>query len=81
MNQHAKLLRMCTLSVAWLLPVIAPAFAQDTLTYETHVRPILTEHCIACHGPTKQLSSFRLDRKSSAMLGGDFGEPAIAPGK
>ena len=81
MNQHAKLLRMCTLSVAWLLPVIAPAFAQDTLTYETHVRPILTEHCIACHGPTKQLSSFRLDRKSSAMLGGDFGEPAIVPGK
>jgi hypothetical protein len=80
-NQLAISLRMCTLMIPWLLSAMAPAFAQDTLTYEMHVRPILTQHCLACHGPAKQMSSFRLDRKSSAMLGGDFGEPAIVPGK
>jgi mono/diheme cytochrome c family protein len=80
-NQHAKLLRMCALSIAWLLSVTTSAFAQDTLTYETHVRPILSQHCLACHGPAKQMSSFRLDRRNSAMLGGDFGEPAVIPGK
>lgn len=79
-NQPAKSLRMCTLMIAWLLSAVAPASAQDLLTYEMHVRPILTQHCLACHGPAKQMSSFRLDRKSSAMIGGDFGEPAIVPG-
>jgi mono/diheme cytochrome c family protein len=80
-NQLAKSLRTCTLSIPWLLSGMAPAFAQDRLTYEMHIRPILTQHCLACHGPDKQMSSFRLDRKSSAMLGGDFGEAAIVPGK
>lgn len=81
MNQSAKLLHMCALIIAWLLSVTISAFAQDILTYETHVRPILSQHCLACHGPSKQMSSFRLDRRNSAMLGGDFGEPAVIPGK
>jgi mono/diheme cytochrome c family protein len=80
-NQPAKKLWMCTLMIAWLLSAVTPAFAQESLTYETHVRPILTQHCLACHGPAKQMSSLRLDRKNSAMLGGDFGEPAIVAGK
>jgi mono/diheme cytochrome c family protein len=54
--------------------------AQETLNYESHIQPIFAEHCFACHGPDKQSSSFRLDRKSSAFQGGDYGEPAIVPG-
>jgi len=44
------------------------------------VRPILAEHCYACHGPSKQKGGLRLDRKPAAFKGGDSG-PVIVPGK
>ncbi|HVJ81290.1 MAG TPA: DUF1549 domain-containing protein, partial [Planctomycetia bacterium] len=50
----------------------APDFMRD-------VRPILARNCFSCHGPDKQKNGFRLDRKKSAMAGGDGG-PAIVPG-
>jgi hypothetical protein len=43
------------------------------------VRPILAEKCYGCHGPQKQKSDLRLDRKASALRGGAEG-PAIVPG-
>jgi hypothetical protein len=44
------------------------------------VRPILARHCLGCHGPSKQKSGLRLDRKAAALKGGDGG-PVIVPGK
>jgi len=43
------------------------------------VQPILERHCYSCHGLEKQKSSYRLDVRSVAMKGGDYGEPAIVP--
>ncbi len=50
------------------------------IEFARDVRPIFESHCISCHGLQKQESNFRLDLRSSAMEGGDFGEPAIVPG-
>ena len=44
------------------------------------VKPILDALCLACHGPTKQRSGLRLDRKDDALKGGDSGR-AIVPNK
>ncbi len=48
--------------------------------FENHVRPVLVEHCIKCHGPKKAESGLRLDRRATALAGGDSG-PAVVPGQ
>ncbi len=52
----------------------------DALDYfETHVRPVLAEHCIECHGPERQKMGLRLDRRAGMLQGGESG-PALVPG-
>ncbi len=60
------------LSAAPLCPAID--FVRD-------VEPILRERCLDCHGPDKQKSGFRVDRRSSLLSGGEIGEPAVVPGE
>jgi uncharacterized protein DUF1549/uncharacterized protein DUF1553/cytochrome c len=50
-----------------------PDFARD-------VQPMLTAHCVMCHGPQKQENGLRLDSGSGALRGGDSG-PAVTRGK
>src|SRR6478736_4370835 len=33
------------------------------------IRPLLTERCVGCHGPTQQQAGYRLDRRSGAFGG------------
>lgn len=47
--------------------------------FEKHVRPVLVERCIKCHGAQKQEAGFRFDSRS-AMIEGSGGTPAIVPG-
>ncbi|RLS79774.1 MAG: DUF1553 domain-containing protein [Planctomycetota bacterium] len=56
-----------------------PAFnAEQLRQFETHVRPILDEHCLKCHGSTKQWASLRLDSRDAILKGGDSGPAAVA---
>jgi hypothetical protein len=48
--------------------------------FEARVRPILVEHCYECHGPQKQESGLRFDRRKIALAGGDNG-PVVVPGQ
>lgn len=48
--------------------------------FEQHVRPILAQHCLKCHGATKQEGKLRLDSLSSMLKGGESGA-ALVPGK
>ncbi len=48
--------------------------------FETHIRPLLVEHCHKCHGPKKQKGGLRLDARSLILAGGESG-PAMVPGK
>ena len=52
----------------------------DVAFFESKVRPVLSEHCHKCHGPTKQWSGLRLDSQEAILKGGDNG-PAIVPEK
>ncbi|MDG3005580.1 PSD1 and planctomycete cytochrome C domain-containing protein [Paludisphaera mucosa] len=47
--------------------------------FETEIRPLLVEHCQACHGPEKQKGGLRLDARPALVEGGDTG-PAMVPG-
>ncbi len=58
----------------------APADRAAAAEFENRVRPLLVEHCLACHGPKKQESNLRLDSRAAIMQGGDSG-PAIVAGK
>ncbi len=53
--------------------------AQAVDSFEKHIRPLLAEHCIECHGEKKVKGGLRLDSRASAFAGGDLG-PAIIAG-
>jgi cytochrome c553 len=57
----------------------APPFDRR-IDFDRDIRPLLAQHCYACHGPSKQKGGLRLDRKPAALKGGDSG-PVIVPGK
>ncbi len=46
--------------------------------FENHVRPLLIEKCVGCHGARKQESGLRVDSRQALIFGGDSG-PAIQP--
>lgn len=55
------------------------AFSDEQLRhFETNVRPILDEHCLKCHGSTKQWAGLRLDSREAILKGGDSGPAAVA---
>jgi hypothetical protein len=57
------------------------AFSSDDLKFfETHVRPLLTEHCFECHSADKQKGQLRLDSREAMLIGGESGA-SIEPGK
>ncbi|MEX2593771.1 MAG: PSD1 and planctomycete cytochrome C domain-containing protein [Anditalea sp.] len=59
--------------------------SNDQISYNFHVRPILSDNCFACHGPdaNKQEAGLRLDLEESAYaaLKETPGAHAIVPGK
>jgi cytochrome c553 len=57
-----------------------PPPADRRIDFDRDVRPLLVKHCYRCHGPEKQRSGLRLDRKADALKGGDDG-PVIISGK
>ena len=56
------------------------ASREEEAFFETKVRPVLAEHCFACHGPKKQKAGLRLDSRPAILEGGNSG-PAIVVGK
>ena len=60
--------------LAVLVSALPPAPADDPpVDFDAQVRPIFREYCLSCHGPDKQKSGLRLDRKADALKGGDLG--------
>src|SRR6185436_8001944 len=47
--------------------------------YSTGIKPLLTKHCVKCHGAQKQQSGLRIDSAQGIRDGGDTG-PAIVAG-
>jgi Protein of unknown function (DUF1553)/Protein of unknown function (DUF1549)/Planctomycete cytochrome C len=66
------------IAIAVLVIAAGPLPAQDRLGFNRDVRPILADHCFACHGPdkAKRKAKLRLDERASAVE-----KRAIVPGK
>jgi hypothetical protein len=47
--------------------------------YARQVKPLLTRHCVACHGAARSRAGLRLDTAAAALRGGKDGS-AIVPG-
>ena len=65
-----------------------PSFSlPETVSFNQHIRPILSDSCFACHGPDvdNQLSPFRLDTEEASRTNlakeGDPPRYGIVPGK
>ena len=67
-------------AVVAVLLLRSPLPVADTIDFEQQIRPILREHCVGCHGPSKQKNGLRLDSKTLAFKGGDGGA-VIVPSK
>lgn len=52
----------------------------EDINFLADVQPVLTAHCVKCHGVEKQKGGLRLDQKTAAFRGGDSGERSVIPG-
>lgn len=48
--------------------------------FERHVRPLLVEHCLACHGPKQQEADVRLDSRQQVLTGTSEVDALVVPG-
>src|SRR5436190_23855089 len=77
---HARTLLFTALVATFARSATWAAERQTEPDFVRDVQPILTAHCIACHGPDKQENGLRLDSGGGVMRGGDSG-PAGGAGK
>jgi mono/diheme cytochrome c family protein len=67
------------------IPAARPATGAEPLSFNQHIRPILSENCWACHGPdgSGRKADLRLDLEepAKAELPKNKGRFAIVPGK
>ena len=62
-------------------PAASKTPQQKRITFNEHIRPILSENCFACHGPDSdnREAGLRLDRSEAAIAELDSGMRAIVP--
>jgi hypothetical protein len=60
-------------------PPARPPTAPETDFFERRVRPVLAEHCYACHGPKKQRGKLRFDSAAFLRRESESG-PLVVPG-
>ncbi len=57
-------------------------FAPEQLDFfEDRIRPLLTRHCLECHGPQKSESELRLDSRDAILAGGSSGNAGAVAGE
>ena len=71
---------LLTLSTSAVQGTDVPITAKQTQFFEENIRPLLVQHCYACHGSEKQKNGLRVDSLEALLTGGDSG-PAITLGK
>lgn len=54
--------------------------ADEAVTFETHIAPLLQQRCVRCHGDGKLEAGLDVRRKSTLVAGGDSG-PALVAGQ
>jgi ankyrin repeat protein len=72
------MLKGCVVAFFLGVSIVGSAQAPEHVDFRRDVLPILRQNCVGCHGPSKQMNSLRLDRRSRALRGGT--QPVIVPG-
>ncbi|MCF7765960.1 MAG: chromosome segregation protein, partial [Verrucomicrobia bacterium] len=70
-------------SLAYLGSLTIPTAAAERIRFNRDIRPILSDHCYACHGPDQKAlkASLRLDLKRGLFEPLKSGEVAVVPGR
>jgi len=71
--------RRLVVSLGPLLLGLSGAVAEDRITYDDQVTPILRNNCFKCHNPDKTKAELDLTTYSAVLKGGGSG-PAVVPG-
>jgi hypothetical protein len=74
------LCRWLPIALSALLASGSIARAAETVEYLREVKPLLSRHCLSCHGPEKPRGGLRLDTAAAVRKGGKEG-PVVVPGK
>ena len=80
MEMIARFLLVVFAALATMGLSVAASAADQPLTFEQHVRPILKVHCFQCHGEEEKEANLDLRLVRLIAKGGDSG-PAIVAGK
>lgn len=81
---RSELFRFYRLAGTYVLICLANWSCQPDsgqISYNQHIRPILNENCLACHGGIKQQGGFSLLFEKEVYQPTESGKPAIVPGK
>ncbi|WP_367874242.1 DUF1553 domain-containing protein [Luteolibacter sp. Populi] len=67
-------------------PAPKPIVLPETVSFNEHIQPLLSENCYHCHGPDSgtrepKKSPLRLDREADAFVLREDGKPVIVKGK
>ena len=62
---------------AFLSPCLV-AVESEVVSFEEHIKPILREHCLKCHGEDEQKADLNLQTHPSALKGGSGGAAVVA---
>ena len=71
------------LLVACSASLASAADSQQPIDFGRQIQPILTKHCVGCHGPDAEHreADLRLDQRDSALASLPSGKTPIVPGK
>src|SRR5262249_45280249 len=62
-------------------PKDLPPVPTEKVDFAKQIKPLLERSCIACHGPEKPRSNFRVDTRDALLKGGNSGSAAVVPEK
>ena len=70
--------RQSLLAMALVTMAFQPMLGAQDVDYTKQIKPLLTQHCIDCHGPDLQEGGFRIETGGLLMRGGDRGVAVVA---